>query len=172
MNMTHYMELLSVNQPWNLLMFMGGPVVLAETIAITELYLLYTRNYKSRVRSLNRFCSVIMGLYFSVVIRLFDGRRRLATDGGWRMARTGGRHRGRLLSLRHRAAARADFGRSAADRGQAGRAWAHGDPRKLRGAVPDRRSRRDGVRHARPDGPDERRGHAHALRPWSRVQKR
>ena len=36
MNMTHYMELLSVNQPWNLLIFMGIPVVLAETLAITE----------------------------------------------------------------------------------------------------------------------------------------
>ena len=37
MNMTHYMELLSVNQPWNLLMFMAAPIVLAETIAVTEL---------------------------------------------------------------------------------------------------------------------------------------
>jgi len=25
MNMTHYMELLAVNQPWNLLIFMGHP---------------------------------------------------------------------------------------------------------------------------------------------------
>jgi hypothetical protein len=44
MNMTHYMELLSVNQPWNLLMFMATPIVLAETIAVTELYILYTRD--------------------------------------------------------------------------------------------------------------------------------
>ena len=29
MNMTHYMELLAVNQPWNLLIFMAIPVVLA-----------------------------------------------------------------------------------------------------------------------------------------------
>ena len=44
MNMTHYMELLAVNQPWNLLIFMAVPVVLAETLAITEFYLLFTRN--------------------------------------------------------------------------------------------------------------------------------
>lgn len=28
--MTHYMGLLAVNQPWNLLLFMAIPVVLAE----------------------------------------------------------------------------------------------------------------------------------------------
>ena len=44
MNMTHYMELLAVNQPWNLIIFMAIPVILAETLAITELYLLFTRN--------------------------------------------------------------------------------------------------------------------------------
>jgi hypothetical protein len=61
MNMTHYMELLSTNQPWNLLIFMAVPIVLAE-IAVTELYILYTREYKGRVRMLNRFCSIVVGL--------------------------------------------------------------------------------------------------------------
>lgn len=45
MNMTHYMELLAQNQPWNLLIFMGIPIVLAETVVVTELYVLYTRNF-------------------------------------------------------------------------------------------------------------------------------
>ena len=45
MNMTHYMELLALNQPWNLLIFMAGPIVLAETLAITEFYLLFTRKF-------------------------------------------------------------------------------------------------------------------------------
>ena len=40
MNMTHYMQLLADNQPWNLLIFMAIPIVLAETLAITELYIL------------------------------------------------------------------------------------------------------------------------------------
>lgn len=37
MNMTHYMELLAQNQPWNLIIFMAVPVVCAETAAVAEL---------------------------------------------------------------------------------------------------------------------------------------
>lgn len=48
MNMTHYMELLAVNQPWNLILFMAIPVILAETLAITELYLLLRDTLKAR----------------------------------------------------------------------------------------------------------------------------
>lgn len=40
MNMTHYMELLANSQPWNLLIFMAIPVILVETIAITEFFTL------------------------------------------------------------------------------------------------------------------------------------
>jgi hypothetical protein len=68
MNMTHYMELLAVNQPWNLLLFMGIPVVLAETLAITELYLLFTRRFTGWVHGLNRWAGIIVGLYFIGVI--------------------------------------------------------------------------------------------------------
>lgn len=67
MSMTHYMELLATNQPWNLLIFMAVPIVLAETIAVTELYILYTRDYQGSVRSLNRVCSITVGLYFTGV---------------------------------------------------------------------------------------------------------
>ena len=66
--MTHYMGLLAVNQPWNLLIFMAIPVVLAETLAITELYLLYTRNWSGTVHQVNRFAGIAVGLYFSGVI--------------------------------------------------------------------------------------------------------
>lgn len=51
MNMTHYMELLAVNQPWNLIFFMAIPIVLAETLVITELYLLFTRKFEGSIRS-------------------------------------------------------------------------------------------------------------------------
>jgi hypothetical protein len=68
MNMTHYMELLDTNQPWNLLIFMAIPIVLAETLAITELYLLSTRNYTGWVNSLNRMVGITVGLYFIGVI--------------------------------------------------------------------------------------------------------
>lgn len=67
MNMTHYMELLAVNQPWNLLIFMAIPVILAETVAITELYVLFTRNYKGTIRKINRIAGIAAGFYFLVV---------------------------------------------------------------------------------------------------------
>lgn len=64
MSMTHYMELLAVNQPWNLILFMAVPVVLAETLAISELHVLYTRGAAGPVRSLNRWSGVAAGVYF------------------------------------------------------------------------------------------------------------
>ena len=68
MNMTHYMELLATNQPWNLLIFMAVPIILAETLAITELYLLFTRNFQGWVHKLNRAVGITVGLYFIGVI--------------------------------------------------------------------------------------------------------
>lgn len=68
MNMTHYMELLADNQPWNLIIFMAIPVILAETVAITELYILYTRKLDTWVRSVNRIAGVVVGVYFTGII--------------------------------------------------------------------------------------------------------
>lgn len=68
MNMTHYMELLAVNQPWNLIIFMAVPVILAETLAITELYLLFTRNFTGVVHRVNRFAGIAVGVYFVGII--------------------------------------------------------------------------------------------------------
>ncbi len=86
MNMTHYMELLAVNQPWNLLIFMAVPIVLAETVAITELYVLHTRNYDGAVRSLNRAASILVGLYFTCVFvyLLFAAVVPITQGGQWR----------------------------------------------------------------------------------------
>lgn len=68
MNMTHYMELLAVNQPWNLIIFMAIPVILAETLAITELYLLFTRKFEGAIYYLNRFAGIAVGVYFVGII--------------------------------------------------------------------------------------------------------
>ncbi|BDW12292.1 permease [Polynucleobacter sp. SHI8] len=68
MNMTHYMELLAANQPWNLIIFMAIPIVLAETLAITELYLLFTRKFEGAVYHLNRFAGIAVGIYFAGII--------------------------------------------------------------------------------------------------------
>jgi hypothetical protein len=68
MNMTHYMELLASNQPWNLLIFMAVPVILAETLAITELYVLLNHSEHGWVHGLNRAAGLTVGLYFIGVI--------------------------------------------------------------------------------------------------------
>jgi len=80
------MELLATHQPWNLLIFMAVPVVLAETIAVTELYILFTNNLRSWVRQLNRVAGIIVGLYFTgIFIYLMDTAVIPLTRGGlWR----------------------------------------------------------------------------------------
>jgi hypothetical protein len=65
MNMTHYMGLLADNQPWNLIIFMAIPVICAETIAITELGILFTRNLGGTLRKVNKVVSIFAGLYFT-----------------------------------------------------------------------------------------------------------
>lgn len=86
MSMTHYMQLLADNQPWNLLIFMAGPVILAETIAICELYLLYTRRLDGAVKALSRIAGIIAGLYFAgiFVYLTINAVIPLTVGGGWR----------------------------------------------------------------------------------------
>jgi hypothetical protein len=86
MNMTHYMELLATNQPWNLLIFMAVPVILAETLAITELIVLFDRTAGRMVRALNRWSAILSGGYFAVVFvyLLFTAAIPLTLSGGWR----------------------------------------------------------------------------------------
>lgn len=68
MNMTHYMQLLADNQPWNLMLFMAIPIVLAETLAITELYILFTRKFDGLIWNINRIASTTVGIYFIGII--------------------------------------------------------------------------------------------------------
>ena len=84
--MTHYMELLATNQPWNLLLFMAIPVICAETLAITELIILFTRNKKGTARAISKFTGIFAGIYFlGVFIYLFmNAVIPLTTTGGWR----------------------------------------------------------------------------------------
>lgn len=64
MTMTHYMELLATNQPWNLIIFMAIPVVLAEMLAITELYILLNEKTPKFVKKLNDYSGITAGIYF------------------------------------------------------------------------------------------------------------
>ena len=86
MNMTHYMQLLADNQPWNLLLFMAVPVVLAETVAITELFVLLRRATGGLVLALNRAASILGGVYFLGVFAylLVTAVVPLTQGGQWR----------------------------------------------------------------------------------------
>jgi hypothetical protein len=84
--MTHYMELLSTGQPWNLLIFIAVPVICAETLAITELMILFTRNLTGKARAVNKATGIFAGLYFLGVFiyLLITAVIPLTTTGGWR----------------------------------------------------------------------------------------
>ena len=86
MSMTHYMQLLAENQPWNLLIFMAVPIILAETVVVTELYILYTRNFSGIVRWVNKWAGILVGFYFAAVFAylLVTAAVPLTTSGGWR----------------------------------------------------------------------------------------
>jgi hypothetical protein len=62
--MTHYMELLATNQPWNLILFMAIPVIFAEFIAVTELPILFQRATGGTLKRLNSYAGIFVGFYF------------------------------------------------------------------------------------------------------------
>lgn len=84
--MTHYMELLSTNQPWNLLLFMAVPVVLAETLAITELALLALPAAPRWVRAASRGAGLAAGVWFTGVFvhLMVNAVVPLTAQGAWR----------------------------------------------------------------------------------------
>jgi hypothetical protein len=86
MVMTHYMGLLSVNQPWNLLLFMAIPVILAETLAITELAILFNPDANLLVRGLSRWAGLLAGpLMIAITVHLVrNAVLPLTTSAGWR----------------------------------------------------------------------------------------
>ncbi|QGF25258.1 permease [Raineyella fluvialis] len=85
---THYMGLLATNQPWNLLMFMAVPVILAETLAVTELVILRGGSVGPVVAGLNRWAGLIAGPYMiAVTVHLLrNAVIPLTATGGWRGA--------------------------------------------------------------------------------------
>ncbi len=85
-SMTHYMQLLAENQPWNLILFMAIPVILAEYITITGLYVLFTRNFAGAIRKSSRIAGIIVGIYFVGVFLylLTNAVIPLTATGAWR----------------------------------------------------------------------------------------
>ncbi|MDC7122622.1 hypothetical protein OMK64_13860 [Cellulomonas fimi] len=86
MGSTHYMGLLAANQPWNLLLFMAVPVILAETIAVSELAILFRRPVPPVVAALNRYAGLVAGFFFLGVVVYLTKHAvvPLTTSGGWR----------------------------------------------------------------------------------------
>lgn len=65
MNMTHYMELLAVNQPWNLITYMVIPVALAEALVATEFFTVFYRGTGAGAwRTWNKWIGILLGFYF------------------------------------------------------------------------------------------------------------
>lgn len=66
MTMTHYMELLAVNQPWNLIMYMVIPVALAEALVATEFFTVFLRDSAEQTgwRKWNKRLGIVLGFYF------------------------------------------------------------------------------------------------------------
>lgn len=65
MVMTHYMELLSLHQPWFLILFMLVPMVLAETILASGAFsLLYKDGRSAKWDSLSHVCGLVLGIFF------------------------------------------------------------------------------------------------------------
>jgi hypothetical protein len=80
------MELLATNQPWNLIFFMAIPVIFAEFIAVTELYILFSRDVSGTIKQLNKIAGIFIGIYFTGVFiyLLFNAVIPLTASGGWR----------------------------------------------------------------------------------------
>ena len=68
MSSTHYMDLLMQNSPWNLILFMAIPVVLAEAIAITELLIPLLSERAELTKKVNRVSGVLAGIAFIGII--------------------------------------------------------------------------------------------------------
>lgn len=85
MTMTHYMSLLAANQPWNLIIFMAIPVICAETLTITEFFVIFNRIQRGGLRTLNKIVGTFVGFYFTgiFIYLLFTAVIPLTTSGGW-----------------------------------------------------------------------------------------
>jgi hypothetical protein len=66
------MSLLASNQPWNLIIFMAIPVICAETLTISEFFIIFNRIKSGTIRKVNKIIGTFAGLYFTgIFIYLF-----------------------------------------------------------------------------------------------------
>lgn len=65
MGMTHYMELLATNQPWNLIIFMAIPVILVEALTGIEFFIAFRRLTTGSLKTISKFLGITVGIYFT-----------------------------------------------------------------------------------------------------------
>lgn len=65
---------------------MAVPVICAETLAITELMILFSRNLTGRARKVNKITGIFAGFYFLGIFLylFFNAVVPLTATGGWR----------------------------------------------------------------------------------------
>ena len=71
--MTHYMELLSLNQPYNLILFMVIPVGLTEFLVAMEFLTMYHMDSGKNAgyKAVGKFAGIVLGVYFTALVIYF-----------------------------------------------------------------------------------------------------
>ena len=71
--MTHYMELLSLNQPYNLILFMVIPVGLTELLVAMEFLTMYHMDSGKNTgyKAVGKFAGIVLGVYFTALVIYF-----------------------------------------------------------------------------------------------------
>lgn len=67
--MTNYMELIMTNQPFNLIFFMAIPVISAESLVVTEFYILWRgERLSAEISNVSKYLGIVIGIYFALVV--------------------------------------------------------------------------------------------------------
>ena len=71
--MTHYMELLSLNQPYNLILYMVIPMGLAELLVAMEFFTMYHMDSGKNTgfKAVSTFVGIVLGVYFTALVIYF-----------------------------------------------------------------------------------------------------
>lgn len=73
MVMTHYMELLSLDQPYNLILYMVIPMGLAELLVAMEFFTMYLMDSGKNAgfKAVSKFVGIVLGVYFTALVIYF-----------------------------------------------------------------------------------------------------
>ena len=71
--MTHYMELLSLDQPYNLILYMVIPMGLAELLVAMEFFSMYHMDSGKNAgfKAISKFVGIVLGVYFTALVIYF-----------------------------------------------------------------------------------------------------